>query len=118
VNVDFGADLFDRATDREVGRSRIGRMNAALQADFACTAIPRFDDTPLNFFEVENIGPTTQIFADLALRKGAKFAAEIADIGVVDVAGDDVADIVAVLRRAQRVGCLADDVKGVTTACE
>ena len=95
MNVDVRADLFDRAADREIGRSRIGRMNAALQADFAGAALPRFDDAPLNFFEVEIIGPATQIFAELALRKGAKFAAEIADIGVVDVAGDDVADVVA-----------------------
>ncbi len=42
-------------------------MNAALQADFHGTAIPCFDDTPLNFFKVEIIGPPTQIFAELAL---------------------------------------------------
>ena len=51
VNVDFGADLFDRAADRQIGRSRIGRVDAALQADFHRAAIPCLDDPPLDFFE-------------------------------------------------------------------
>jgi hypothetical protein len=72
----------------------------------------------LNFFEVEVIRPPAQIFAELALRKGAKLAAEITDVGVVDVAGDDVAEVVAAMRRAERIGRLADDVKGVTATCE
>ena len=118
VDVDFGADLFDRPTDGQIGRSRIGRVDAALQADFHRATIPRLERPSLDFFELEVIGPPAQIFAELALGKGAELATEITDIGVVDVAGDDVAHRVAAMRGAQRVGRRAHDMKGIAAACE
>ena len=97
----------------EVGRAGIFRVDAALHADFGGAALPGLLDPPLDLREVEVIRPAAQIFAELALREGAELAAEITDIGVVDVAGHDIADDVAidplpqlVGRPAHRIECL------------
>ena len=95
VHVHAGQRLLDRAADREIGRAGVFRVDAALQADFGGAALPGFLAAPDDLVEVEIVGPAAQIFAELALREGAELAAEIADIGVVDVAGDDVGDGVA-----------------------
>src|SRR5207237_1679863 len=89
VNVDIGYRLFYRAADPEVGRSGIFRVDATLQAHFRCAAVPGFLDPPLNLGEIEVIGPAAQVFDELALGERAELAAEIADVGVVDIAGHD-----------------------------
>src|SRR5208283_4412633 len=71
-------------------------------------ALPGFLDPPLDLREIEIIGPPAQILAELALREGAELTAEIADVGVVDVAGDDIADRVAIDPTAEPVGGVAD----------
>src|SRR5205085_7201998 len=55
---------------------------------------------------------------ELALREGAEAAAEVADVRVVDVAGDDVADRLAVDLAAQRVGGGEDAVHLVAARAE
>ncbi len=87
--------LLDRAADPEIGSAGIFRMDAALQADFGGAALPGFLDAADDLVHIEVVGPAAQILAELALREGAELAAEIADVGVVDVAGDDVGDGVA-----------------------
>src|SRR5215471_15791138 len=90
--MDIRHRFLDRATDREIGGAGIFRMDAALQAHLGRAALPRLLDPPPDLREVEVIGPPAQIFTELALGEGAELAAEIADIGVVDVAGHDIAD--------------------------
>src|ERR1700690_901728 len=57
---------------------------------------------------IEIVRSTAQILAQLAFRERAELAAEIADVRVVDIAIDDVADAVAGHRRAKPVRRLAD----------
>src|SRR6266566_4320640 len=97
--MEAGHGFFDGAAHVEIGGAGVFRMNAALQADFGGAALPGLLATPNDLVHVEVVGPAAQILAELALREGAELAAEITDVGVVDVAGDDVADGVAVTRR-------------------
>jgi hypothetical protein len=66
-------------------------MDAALEAHFRGAAIPGLNDATLDFLERKIVRRPAQIFAELALGEGAEFATIITDIGVVDVARDDVA---------------------------
>ena len=69
--------------------------------------------------EVEIVGPAAQVLAELALGEGAELAAEVADVGVVDVAVDDVADGVAAdLARAARRPRAQTASKSSPRACE
>src|SRR5262249_9466789 len=86
----------DGARDREVGLAGILGMDAALQADLGGAAIPRLLAAATDLIEVEIIGPAAQVLAQLALGEGAELAAIVANVGVVDVAVDDVADDIAV----------------------
>ena len=70
-------------------------MDAALKADFGAAALPRLDRASGHFADVEQVGGAAQVFRETALRKGAKAAAEVADVRVVDVPADDVRDVVA-----------------------
>src|SRR5437764_580812 len=88
--------LLDRPANREIGRAGIFRVDAALQAHLGGAALPRLLAAPDDLVHVEVVGPAAQIFAELALREGAELATEITDIGVVDIAGDNVADGVAI----------------------
>src|SRR6516164_7343996 len=105
VNVDIGHRFLDRPADREICRPGVFRMDPALHAHLCRAALPGFLDPPLDLGEVEVIGPSAQIFAELTFRKGAELTAEIADVRVVDVAGYDVADDVTVDVLAQLIGC-------------
>src|SRR5215469_11531543 len=95
MDVDFGHRLLDRAADREIGRTGVFRVDAALQAHLGRTTLPRFLNSPADFEEVEIIGPAAQIFAELTLRERAELAAEVTDVRVVDVASDNIADVIA-----------------------
>src|SRR6516165_3578798 len=96
MDVNAGYRIFDRAADRQIRRSGIFRMDAPLQAHLGRAPLPGFLDPPLDLCEIEVVGAAAQVFAELALGKGAELATEIADIRVVDVAGHDIADNVAV----------------------
>src|SRR5215472_16709497 len=93
-------------------------MDAALQAHFRSPPLPSLVDPPLNFHEIEVIGPTAQVLAELTLREGAELTAEIADIGVVDVAGHDIADLVALDPLPKPVSRLAYGIECFATRAE
>ena len=67
------------------------RVNAALQAHFGRAAFHRFGSAASDFGFVDQIGGTAHILV-ATLGKGAEAAFIEADIGVVDVAIDDVGD--------------------------
>ena len=100
--------FLDGAADRFVGLAGVVGMDAALQADLGGAALPRLDGAPRHLFQGEVVGLAAQVVVRAALGEGAEAAAEVADVGVVDVAVDDVADDVAAHRLAQRVGRTGD----------
>src|SRR3954453_13512032 len=104
MDVHPGQGLLDRAADPEIGRAGIFRVDAALQADFGGAALPGLLAAPDDFVEVEIVGPAAQILAELALREGAELTAEIADIRVVDIAGNNISHCIARNLAAQPVG--------------
>ena len=108
VDVHLGDRRLDRPADRLIGVAGVVGMDAALQADFGRAAIPRLDRAARDFLDGEIVRRAAQILVRAAFREGAELAAEIADVGVVDVAVDDVAHDVAADRAAQRVGGLRD----------
>ena len=87
---------FHGVENSEIGRAGVAGMDAALHADFGRAAIPRFAHPSHDFLVVEVVGRAAQGVAELALGEGAEAAAVIADVGVVDVAVDDVTDGLAV----------------------
>ncbi len=107
VDVDVGHRFFDCPADCEIGGAGVFRMDAALQAYLGRAAAPSFLDPPLDLGDIEVVGPAAQVFAELPLRERAELAAEIADVGVVDVTGHDVADRVPIDPLPQLVGCPA-----------
>ena len=70
-------------------------MDAALHADFGGAAVPGFLRAPHDLLRGEVVGRAAQVGRELALGEGAEAAAEVADVGVVDVAHDGVGDRVA-----------------------
>src|SRR5207247_5588824 len=96
----------------QIGQTVVFWVDAALQAHLGGAALPSFLDPPLDLREVEVVGPAAQIFAELALREGAELTAEIADVGVVDVAGHDVADCVAIDPLPELIGRSAHRIEG------
>src|SRR5215469_6826041 len=94
--MNVGYRVLDRAANRKIRRSRIFRVDAPLQAYLGRAALPGFFDPPPDLRKIEVIRPATQVFAELALGECAELAAEVADIRVVDVAGYDIADNIAV----------------------
>ena len=106
--------LFHRAAQSQIGIAGIIGVDAALHANFGGAAVPGLVGAARDFGQVEIIGRAAQIFMRLALGEGAEAAMVAADIGVVDVAGDDIADGVAVhlagaarrrRRRLRRIRC-------------
>src|SRR5262249_1102541 len=83
------------ADDVDVGLSRVFRMDAALQADLGGTARPGLRASSRDLREVEIVRLAAQRLVRLVLRERAEPAAIAADIGVIDVAVDDVAHDVA-----------------------
>jgi len=95
----------DVAADGEIGLAAVIGMNAALKADLRRASRPRFGGAADNLFEREVVRRAAQGLMRLALGEGAERAAVRADVGVVDVAVDDIADDVAACLSAKRVGC-------------
>ena len=66
MNVNARTDFLDRATDREIGRAVVGRVNAPLQTDFHRAAVRGFDGAPLDLLEAQVVRAAAQILAELA----------------------------------------------------
>ncbi len=111
MDVDTGSCGLRSTADVEIGLAREARMDAALQADLGRPAVPGFRGTAGYFVQVDDIRGPAQVIARLALGKGAERAVIEADVGVVDIPGDDVGDGVADLDTAQFVGGLADSLE-------
>ena len=90
---------------REIGLAGVVRMDAALKAHLGRASLPRLGRAAHDFLERKVIGRAAQRLMRLALGEGAERAAIGADVGVVDVAVDDVADDVAARRPAKLIGC-------------
>ncbi len=109
-------------TARQMSRyvcAGVGGMDAALHADFGRAALPRPRVTrSADLLQSQIVGLAAQILARLALGEGAELAVEGADVGVVDVAVDDIGDGVAVDVAAQFVGGRADRRKVVAARAE
>ena len=110
----IGELLLDRCADLQIGLTGVQRMNSALQADFCRTAIPRLAAASEDFVEGQIIGSPAQVFTQLAFGKSAELAFEVADIGVIDIAINHVADTVTIAFKPQLVCLLADIGKVVT----
>ena len=105
VDVDAGYRLLDRAHDAGVVVARERRMDPALQADLGRASLPRLARTADDLLERDEIRRAAQVPRELPLREGAEPTAEVADVGVLDVPGDDVRDLVP-------AGLAAEPVRG------
>ena len=104
VHVQIGQLALDRLDDLDVVVAGERGVDPALQADLDGAALPRLAAAADDLVERDEVGRAAQVLGQLPLRKGAKAAAEVADVGVVDVARDDVGDLVAVRLAPQLVG--------------
>ena len=103
-----GTASFTALQDLDVGVARVVRVNAALHAHFGGAAVPAFARAALDFVERQIVGTAAQVLRQFALRECAELAFEVADVRVVDVAVDDVADHIAIDVAANRVGRVDD----------
>ena len=94
----------DRVDDGGVVLARERRVDAALEADLGRAAIPRLAGAADDLLVRDEVRRAAQIRRQPALREGAEAAAEVADVRVLDVPRDDVADLVAADLPAQPVG--------------
>ena len=78
-----------------------------MHADLCRSAIPGLKAAPGDFVAVDVVGRSAQVFAVFAFGKGAELAFEIADVGVIDVAIDNIANGIAVRFVPQTVGGLS-----------
>ena len=90
-----GNRLLDRPDDREVVVTGERRMDPALEADLGRAAIPGFLAAAHDFLVRHEVRRTAQVRGELAFRERTEAAAEVTDVRVLDVARDDVADLVA-----------------------
>ncbi len=95
VYVQVGKLLLHGRADLQVRLAGEGGVDAALEADLDGAAVPRLPRPAHDLLDRHDIGLPAQVRGQLALREGAEAAAEVADVRVVDVARDDVADLVA-----------------------
>src|SRR5262245_53569944 len=91
-------------------------MDAALHADLGGASRPGLAHASFDLAERDIVRPTAQRLADLAFGEGAEATFEITDVGVVDIAGDDVGNDVTIAGLPQRVGRRADRSKLVAAA--
>src|SRR5690606_26702950 len=91
----------------EVGGAGHVGVDAALHADFGGARLPRIVHPVPDLAEGQRVG----VGVGAALRERAEPAAGVADVGEVDVAGDDVGDDVADRVAAQVVGELGEGVQ-------
>ncbi len=86
----------------------VGRVDAALDAHLGGAARPRFAGASGDLVQGEIVGPAAQVLAQPALGEGAEAALIDAEVGIGDVAVDDVAHRLAIDFAPQRVGRPAD----------
>ena len=97
-----------RLDDGEIGVAGVAGLDAALQAHLGGAARPGFRRARRDLGHVEIVGLVAMAEVVPALGEGAELAAVGADVGVVDVAIDDVGHGVADALGAQCVGRPAD----------
>ncbi len=108
VHMHAGDAFLDGAGDVEIGRAGQVGVDAALHADLHRADVPRLLGAVGDLGEGEGVG----VGVGAALGEGAETAAGVADVGEVDVPGDDVGDVVADGGAAQIVGDVAEGVQG------
>src|SRR5579863_443730 len=82
---------FDRTQQGQVGLAGVTGIDPALHADLGGASVPGLRRPPRDFVKREVIRPTPQLLSSSAFRKSAEAALEGADVGVIDIAVDDVA---------------------------
>ncbi len=107
MDMHAGHRLAHRAADFEIMIAGIFGMDAALHADFGGAALPGFRRAAHDLLGREVVGRAAQVGRQLAFGEGAEAAAEVADVGVVDVAHDGVRHGVADHLAPQRIGGLS-----------
>ena len=105
MNVHLRNRRLDGAANAEIGLARVLRMDATLKAYLGGASLPCLSRAAHDLVKGQVIGRAPQRLMRLTLGEGAELAAIVADIGVVDVAIDDVADNVAARRPAKFIGC-------------
>ena len=104
--------------DVDVGGAGVLGVDAALHAHFGAASGPGFAHAALDFLRAQVVGAAAQVFRQLALGEGAELALEVADVGVVDVAVDDVGDAIAVAFLPQPIGGLHDGIEVVAPGAD
>ena len=89
-----GSSVQDRVDDRRVVLAGEGRVDPALEANLGRAPLPGLAGAADDFLMRHEVRRTAQVRSQLSFRKGAEAAAEVADVRVLDVACDDVADLV------------------------
>src|SRR5207248_3956740 len=113
-HVQIRQGLLDRAAEVDIEVTGEGRMDSALQADLGAAPLPGLLAAADDLVERDEVRCAAQVRGEFALRECAEAAAEVADVRVVDVAGDDVGDRVAADLAPERVG--GRDDRGEVTA--
>ena len=108
VNVHIRHGRLDRAANVQVVLARVSGMNTSLHADFRGAPFPGFTNASLNLFHLQVVGRAAQVFAQPTLGKRTESTAEVANIGVVDVAIDRVGYLVSDQFTPQPIGGRAD----------
>ena len=94
MDMDAGNSVLDRAHDVGVVVAGEGRVDAALEADLGRSALPRLLGAPHDLVERDEVRRAAQVPRELPLGERAEAAAEVADVRVLDVPGDDVRHVV------------------------
>ena len=118
VHVHLGQALLDPLEHRDVEVAGEVGVDAALQADLGGPALPGLDRAVHHLVHVQDVGVAAQVHALGPAREAAEAAAEVALVGVVDVAVDHVGDRLAAAPGADRVGHLGDRLDLVAAGAE
>src|SRR5262249_33827876 len=110
--------VLDRAHDGEVVVAGEGGMDPALQAHLRRAALPGLLAAAHDLVMRDEIRGAAKVRREPSLGERAEAAAEVADVRVLDVAGDDVGDLVAADLASQYVGGGEDAVALVATCSE
>ena len=114
VDVQVGQLVLQRAHDLAVPEAVLVGVDAALDADLGGAARDRFVRAPDDVLERAVVG----VFLVLVAREAAEAAADVADVREVDVAADDVGDLVADVVEARAVGHRAQHLQVATARTE
>ncbi len=104
----------DRAHDLSVPEAVLVRVDAPLDADLGCSALDRLARVADDLLERAVVG----VVLVLVPREAAEAAADVADVGEIDVAADHVGDLVADVVEARAVGHRAEHLQVAATRAE